>query len=208
MPIRTIRATAAVLALLAGMLAFTFNPAAAQESTPAADQPIMVGETEVSWSGDWQYDPGSSMDEQATLTQVDVTTGSLKLATYGEFADDTVSDPQEALDAFTTSFFEGAGAEASSDVSSGELDDGGIWELHTFDLEGLQLSMLISVSETDGGEYVVTTLTANSETFGDSLTVAQSDIMLNGEPTFFEGLDFEQISGAIPAASPEATPAA
>lgn len=208
MPIRTIRATAAVLALLAGMLAFTFNPAAAQESTPAADQPIMVGETEVSWSGDWQYDPGSSMDEQATLTQVDVTTGSLKLATYGEFADDTVSDPQEALDAFTTSFFEGAGAEASSDVSSGELDDGGIWELHTFDLEGLQLSMLISVSETDGGEYVVTTLTANSETFGDSLTVAQSDIMLNGEPTFFEGLDFEQIAGATPAASPEATPAA
>ena len=206
-----IRGTALVLALLAGMLAFAFNPAAAQESTPAADQPLTIGETEVTWTGDWQFDPASSMEEQATLTQVDVTTGSLMLATYGEFSDDTVGDPQEALDAFTGSFFEGAGAQSVVDVASGELDNGGVWQLHTFDLQGLQLSLLITVSQAEGGEYIVSTLTANTETFGESLTTAQTDISLNGEPTFLEGIDAEEIGtslSASPAASPEATPAA
>lgn len=211
MSIRMIRGTALVLALLAGMLAFVVNPAAAQDSTPTADQPVTVGETELTWTGDWQYDPASSMDEQATLTQVDVTTGSLMLATYGEFADDTVDDPQGALDAFTGSFFDSAGAQSVVMVDSGELDNGGVWELHTFDLQGLQLTMLITVSQADGGEYVVSTLTANTETFSESLTTAQTEISLNGEPTYFEGVDAEQVGtslNAAPSASPEATPAA
>lgn len=203
-----IRATAVVLALLAGMLAFAFNPASAQQSTPVAEQPIVVGETEITWTGDWEYDPASSVDEQATLTQVDVTSGSLMLATYGEFADGTVGSPQEALDAFTTSFFQGAGAESTAAVASGELENGGVWEAHSFDLQGLQLTLLITVSEAESGEFVVSTLTSNTETFTDSLSASQNDIMIDGEQTFLEGIEAQEITSATPTASPEATPAA
>ena len=76
----------------------------------ATQQTVTVGQTVVSWSGDWEYDPTSSMSEQVTLSQVDPVTQSIKLATYGEFADNTVSSPEQALDAFApashTDYFE------------------------------------------------------------------------------------------------------
>ena len=210
MSTRMIRNTGALLALVLGLLAFVASPAAAQDSTPAADQPVVVGETEVTWTGDWQYDSASSMEQQATLNQVDPASGMLRLATYGEFADESVESPEDALETFSEAFFQGAGAEGVVEAGSGELDNGAVWKIYTFDLQGLQLSLLITVSETSGGEYVVSTLTGNTEGFAETITQAQGEIMLNGEPTFLEGVDAQQVTSnlsASPVASPEATPA-
>lgn len=206
MTTRMIRNTAALVALLFGMLALVVNPAAAQDATPSADQPVMVGDTELSWTGDWQLDPSSTVDEQATLNQVDPATGTLKLATYGEFADDSVDTAEDALDTFTTAFFEGAGVETVQETGSGELDNGAMWKMFSFDLQGLQLSLLITVNEASEGEFVVSTLTSNTDQFADSLSQAQEEIMLNGEPTFLEGVEASEITGGLEA-SPVATPA-
>ena len=206
MTTRMIRNTAALVALLFGMLALVVNPAAAQDATPSADQPVVVGDTELSWTGDWQLDPSSTVDEQATLNQVDPATGTLKLATYGEFADDSVDTAEDALDTFTTAFFEGAGVETVQETGSGELDNGAMWKMFSFDLQGLQLSLLITVNEASEGEFVVSTLTSNTDQFADSLPQAQEEIMLNGEPTFLEGVEASEITGGLEA-SPVATPA-
>lgn len=206
MTTRMIRNTAALVALLFGMLTLVVNPAAAQDATPSADQPVMVGDTELSWTGDWQLDPSSTVDEQATLNQVDPATGTLKLATYGEFADDSVDTAEDALDTFTTAFFEGAGVETVQETGSGELDNGAMWKMFSFDLQGLQLSLLITVNEASEGEFVVSTLTSNTDQFADSLSQAQEEIMLNGEPTFLEGVEASEITGGLEA-SPVATPA-
>jgi hypothetical protein len=205
-----IRTTAAVVALVLGLLATMVGPAMAQDSTPPAQQAVTVGSTEVTWTGDWQYDEASSMDQQATLNQVDAGAGVLKLATYGEFADDTVDSADAALTAFTDAFFQGAGAEAVVEAGSGELDNGAVWKVFTFDLQGIKLSLLITVSEGSGGEYVVSTLTGNTDQFADTISQAQEEIMLNGEPVFLDGVDAQQVTsnlGATPVASPEATPA-
>jgi hypothetical protein len=197
-------------ALLLGILAVA-GPVAAQGSTPpAATPPIAVGQTEVGWTGDWQYDAGSSMEQQATLTQVDAGSGTIKLATYGEFEDKTVDNPGDALDTFATAFFDGAGAESVTEAGSGELDNGAVWKIYSFDLKGLQLTFLITVSQADNGAYVVSTLTGNTDQFPATVGQAQQEITLNGEPTFLEGVDAQQVTSglnATPVASPEATPA-
>ena len=211
MTIRFIRTVAVMAALLFGMLAVSASSIAAQGSTPATgDQPVTIGETEVSWTGGWQYDATSSMDDrQITLSQVDPATQSIKLATYGEFADESVDSPEDALDTFATAFFEGAGAEGVVEGGSGELDNGAVWKVSTFNLQGLDLSILLTVSENSDGEYVVTTLTGNTDGFADTITQAQEEIMLDGEPTFLDGVDATEVAGGLggsPVASPEATP--
>ena len=209
MTTRISRTDAVMAALLLGLMAIA-SPATAQESTPAVEQPVTVGQTEVGWSGDWQYDASSSMDQQATLTQVDASAGSIKLATYGEFQDETVDDPQAALETFANAFFDGAGAESVVEAGSGELDSGAVWKIYTFDLQGLQLTFLATVSQGEDGAYVVSTLTGNTDQFSATIEQAQAEITLNGEPTFLEGVDAQQVTSglnATPVASPEATPA-
>jgi hypothetical protein len=198
-------------ALLLGLLAVA-SSVAAQESTPAAvAPPVTVGQTEVGWSGDWQYDASSSMEnQQATLTQVDAAAGTIKLATYGEFDDESVKDSQAALDAFAQAFFKGAGAESVVEAGSGELDNGAVWKIYTFDLQGLQLTFLATVSQNSDGAYVVSTLTGNTDEFSATIGQAQDEVTLNGEPTFLDGVDAQQVTSglnATPVASPEATPA-
>lgn len=156
---------------------------------PAPGSSMTVGTTVVSWADTWTYDPSSSMNEQITLTQVDPSRGELRLATYGEFADVTVNDPQGAMDAFTDSFFQSAGAQSVIATHSGFLQQGGVWKQYEFDLQGLALSMVITVSAAPNGEYIVSTLTANTESFEDSLAAAQSEIFLDGQPTFLSGVD-------------------
>ena len=203
---RIARTVAVMAALLLGLLAIA-SPAAAQDSTPAATGPVTVGETEVNWTGDWQYDAASSMEQQATLTQVDAATGSIKLATYGEFNDETVDDPSAALDTFATAFFEGAGAESVVEAGSGELENGAVWKIYTFDLQGLQLTFLATVSETADGAYVVTTLTGNTDQFLATIEQAQEEITLNGEPIYLDGVDAQQVTSGLNA-TPVATPGA
>jgi hypothetical protein len=208
---RISRTVAVLAAALIGLLAFA-SPIAAQDSTPAGGPTsVTVGQTEVAWSGAWQYDSGSSMDQQATLTQVDAGSGSLKLATYGEFQDDTVDTPADALEAFSGAFFDGAGAESVVEAGSGELDNGATWKIYTFDLQGLQLTFLATVSQADDGSFIVSTLTGNTDQFSATIDSAQQEITLNGEPTFLDGVDAAEVTSglnATPVGSPVASPAA
>ena len=212
MTTRMIRDTTALVALLFGMLALAISPTAAQDATPSpiAVQPVTVGDTEITWTGEWQLDPASSTDQQVTLIEVDPATGSLKLATYGEFADDSVDSAEAALQTFTESFFVGAGVDGVQQVGSGELEDGTVWSLFSFGLQGLELSMLITVNEVSDNEFVVSTLTANTDNFEETIAQAQEEIMLDGEPAFLAGIDNIAVTvgaGASPVASPAATPA-
>jgi hypothetical protein len=203
---RMTRTVAVMATLLLGLLAIA-SPVAAQESTPATTQPITVGQTEIGWTGDWQYDANSSMEQQATLTQVDAGSGSIKLATYGEFEDESVDNPGDALDTFATAFFDGAGAESVLEAGSGELENGAVWKIYTFDLQGLQLTFLATVSETADGAYVVTTLTGNTDQFPATIGQAQEEITLNGEPIYLDGVDAQQVTSGLNA-TPVATPGA
>lgn len=208
---RISRTVAVMAALLLGLLAIA-SPVAAQDATPGAvEPPVTVGGTEVGWTGDWQFDPGSSIEgQQVTLTQVDPEAGNIKLATYGEFQDESVDTAQAALEAFAKAFFDGAGAESVVEAGSGELDNGTVWKIYTFDLQGLQLTFLATVSQNSDGAYVVSTLTGNTDQFSATIDQAQQEITLNGEPVFLEGVDAQQVTGglnATPIASPEATPA-
>ena len=212
------RNTAGLIALLVGLLALAVGPTAAQEaaSSPAADTPVMVGDTEVRWTGAWQYDPASSVaGEQVTLSAFDPATGGLKLAMYEEVSGATVASAEDALDRFTEALLEEVSVEAVEQVDSGALDTGGAWGFYTFELQGLSLALLITVSETGGGEgaYTVsslaTTLTGDPADLAATITETQEEILLDGEPTFLAGIDVAEITGvpvASPVASPEATP--
>jgi hypothetical protein len=206
-----IRALAAAVALLLGVLAIA-SPIAAQDSTPpaspGAQQPVTVGETEVTWTGDWKYDEASSMEgQQATLTQVDMSAGSIKLATYGEFEDEAIDSPEVAMEDFSGAFFESAGADSVVEVGAGELENGALWKLVSFNLQSIELAFVVTVSETADGEYVVSTLTATVPDMQQAIEQAQAEIMLNGEPIFLDGIDAAEITSALDAgATPEATP--
>src|SRR5665811_2389716 len=70
---RILRSGGVIVALMFGMMAMLASPVTAQDSTPAesspaADQPVVVAGSEISWTGDWQYDAASSMEQQATFT--------------------------------------------------------------------------------------------------------------------------------------------
>lgn len=173
--------------------------------TPVADQGVTVGLTELTWTGNWQLDAVNSIEEQATLTQVDPATGSPLLASYGEFADITVSTPEEALNVFAGAFIESSGASDVVETGTGTLDSGAVWKHQTFELQGMQLSMLITVSQPAPGRFTVSTLTGNTATFESTLASAQQEILLDGEPAFLAGVTPEMVQGS--AGSPTATTA-
>lgn len=212
MTLRQTRLTAALLATIAGLLALIASPATAQESTPAADQPVIVGETEVSWTGDWQYDAANASPEQAHLIQLNLEIGAIMLVSYGEFAEspvgaegEQVEGSQAVIDTFSEGLAQGLGADAVQETGSGELEDGTIWKLFEFDLEGIQLTLLVTVSQAENDAYVVETLVGTTDTFGVSLATAQAEILLDGEPAFLDGIEPEDV-GAEPVATPQATP--
>lgn len=212
-----LRTTGAVLALLMVMLAVVVGPAVAQESTPAAQgspvavqQPVTIGDTEVSWSGNWQYDETGSVEaQQAALEQSGSETSAYRLATYSEVVDETVDGPDAFLDTFAQQYFESAGAQSVQEVGSGELENGAVWKVYNFQLEGVQLALLVTVNQNDNSEYVTSTLTANTDSFAESISAVQQEIMLDGEPTFLEGVQIEEVTANLGAvASPQASPAA
>src|SRR5699024_112808 len=131
----------------------------------------------------------------------------IKLATYGEFKDETVDDSSAALDTFAASFFEGAGAASVVEAGSGTLENGAVWKIYTFDLQGLQLTFLATVSETADGAYVVPTLTGNTDQFPATIEQAQQEITLNGEPIYLAGVDALEVTSGLNA-TPVATPGA
>lgn len=207
---RLSRTAAAMVALLLGLMAVAV-PVSAQDTTPTVTSPVTVGQTEVAWPDDWTYEEQGSGDSNVSLSQVDADSGSLKLASYGELEDSTVESPQDAIDKFATQYFESAGATGATEAGSGELENGAAWKIYTFDISGLHLTLLVTVSETSDGVYVVSTLTGNTDQFPATIEQAQEEITLNGEPTFLDGVDAQQVTSglnATPVASPEATPGA
>ncbi len=213
MSIRKIRNIGFFVGLMLGVMAAVSNPATAQDSTPAAtpgvEQPVVIGDVEITWTGDWQYDSASSIEQQATFIQIDMENQVLKLVSYGSFEDETVEGTGEAIDVFAQSYFESAGAEAVDESGTGELEDGAIWRLYSFELEGVPVTFLISAEQDDEGAFVLTTLTANTSAFAESLTQVREEFTLNEDGQLFEELDEAEVIETIPAqASPEATPAA
>jgi len=210
---RILRSGGVIVALMFGMMAMLASPVTAQDSTPAesspaADQPVVVAGSEISWTGDWQYDAASSMEQQATFTQIDMQDQVLKLVSYGVFQDETVADPGEAIDVFSDAFFEGAGAETVQENGSGELEDGTIWRMYSFDLQGTGVSFLITATQDDEGAYVVTSLTANTPVMEETITQVQEEFTIDGDGQFFEGVDAADVTqGLSTQASPEASPA-
>jgi hypothetical protein len=59
----------------------------------------------------------------------------------------------------------------------------------------LQLTFLVAVSQSASGEYVVSTLTGNTETFISTIELAQKEIMLNGALTYLEGIEPAVVTG-------------
>ena len=64
-------------------------------------------------------------------------------------------------------------------------------------LQGLQLSMLITVNEVNDNEFVVSTLTVNTDDFEETITQAQEEITLDGESAFLDGVDADTIGAMV-----------
>src|SRR5690606_20817288 len=112
-----------------------------------------------------------------------------------------IEGAQAVLDTFTEQFVQGVGAEFVQEAGSGELEDGTDWKLFAFELQSFQLTLLITVGQAEDGSYVVSTLIATADQFGDRLAAVQEAILLDGEPTFLEGIEPEDVGG-----EPQATP--
>lgn len=158
------------------------------------DETIFVANTEVGWTGPWEYDLASSTTDQATFSNVDQATGTLKLVTYGEFADQSVAGTGAALTTFTDAFFQGAGATNARQIDGGTLANGSEWRLYSFNLQGLDLSIFVTGSQIANGMFVVTTVTANTTAIQQTLAEVQQDFSLNRTTPVFDGVDPIQVT--------------
>jgi hypothetical protein len=153
--------------------------------------PTIVGRTEVGWTGAWQYqDIGDSTGEAILLSQIDVDKSVITVATYGEVRDDTIRSPSAALNTVFEPLVEDDSlAQVPIEAGSGELDDGTLWKAYKFEQDGFHLTILITVSEAPLGTFIISTLLSDTESFEDSLHIAQQEILLNGEPVFLDGIE-------------------
>lgn len=128
--------------------------------------------------------------------------GVLKLVSYGAFEDETVDDSDQAIDSFIEAYFEAyfdsAGVQREQENGSGQLEDETIWRLYTFGLQGVRVSFLIIANQNDDGAFVVTSLTANTSVFADTITEAQNDFVLNETTRMFEGLNPSEVTQGLP----------
>jgi hypothetical protein len=111
-----------------GMMATVANPTMGQDSTPAStpmiEQPVVVGEMEITWTGEWEYHDASSIEDQATFILIDIEQGILQLVSYGAFEDELIEDPDAAIDVFTEAHFESAGAGTVEETATASLTTG------------------------------------------------------------------------------------
>jgi hypothetical protein len=164
-------------------------------SSPAADvRSALVAQTEVSWEGDWKYDASSSGDEQVALSWIDSNTGQIAALTYSERTDASFDSADAALDDLVSAFLEDDNVTDVVAAGSGALENGSVWRAYTFHLMGIPLTLLMAVSETTDGRYVISTLAGNTESFQASIERAQQEIRLNGDQVFLQGLDGELVS--------------
>jgi hypothetical protein len=164
-------------------------PATAGLDTPVPSQAVTVGDTEVSWSGDWTPTGTDSGGQQVALSKGSPGAGPFSLVSYGEFQDPSVTSTEQALEVFSSAFFSSAGAEDVTPVASGTLPDGQAWQSWSFTLQGSSLIFVATASQSDSSAWAVSTLTADEDGFTEMLTSAQQEILLDGQPVFMQGLD-------------------
>ncbi len=177
-------------------------------ATAAAGQSATVGDTEVSWSGEWEPTGSTSGSQQVALSRGAPGAGAFSLVSYGEFQDPTASSAQQAIEVFATAFFDSAQAENVTPLNSGTLPDGTVWQSWSFSLQGNDLIFVATGSQNAGGAWVISTLTASADGFNEMLASAQQEILLNGQPAFMAGVDPAVVTsqGASPAATGTAAP--
>lgn len=201
---------------------------AAQEATPTVEQPVVIANIEITWTGPWEYDQSGSysvaeLPDQAIFSQsddaIDDEIEFVKILTHGMLEDESVSNTTEAIDLFAELFLEGASALGVQQSNTGELENGATWSVYTLtpsasdDLQGQSVASLISASQNDDGAYVVTSLTSTTDVFETSITQVQNDFTIDGEGQLFEGIDAAEAAADLPestspAASGDATPLA
>jgi hypothetical protein len=202
----TTRSTIPMIVAMIMALLVLAAPAAAQETTPDVDRAVTVGQTTVTWEEHWEYVPDSSTEDTATLRVIDQHAGRILLVTYGEFVDDTVNDREAALDKYAEVVFAGVELEAITARDAGELENGSVWKVYDFELDGVVLTMVITVDESNGGAFVISMLTGNADSFTEIVQQAREEIILNDEPVFLDGIDGAAIASTV--ATPEASPVA
>lgn len=210
------------------VMSFMAAPLAAQNSTPRADQPVVVNGTEITWSGEWEYDADdsysvASVSEQAMFVQkdedIDDQIGYVTLLSYGVLEQSEAADSSEAVQIFAELLLEGASPNALEQSASGESAGGGVWGLYAFtpsaadDIQGQSIASLIAVSENDEGAFIVTSLTSPIDLFHDAINQAQNDFRLDGDGRLFEGIDVDDVVEDLhvvmsPGSSRESTPSA
>lgn len=225
---RLTRTTGSIAAVLLVVMALIASPSVAQDSTPTADQPVVVDGTEITWTGEWEYDEEdsysvASVPEQAIFFQKDEEIseqiGYVELLTHGVLEEGTAANASEAVDVFAELFLEGASPNAIERGATGELEDGTAWGVYTFtpsaadDIQGQSVSSLITASPSGDGGFTVTSLTAPNDLFEDAITQVQEDFTVDGDDGFFMGIAAEEVAADLPeqvspGASRESTPVA
>ncbi len=228
-----VRTTGLTAVLLLSLALGTATMVEGQESTPGATQPVVMADTEITWTGAWEYDTEDSYDvtsipEQAIFFQrdedIDEEVGFVKLLTYGLLGDESAATGPEAVRLFAELFLDGMSPNALTETARGEGGNGTAWALFTFtpspidEVQDQSFSSLISAQQDDTGATVITSLTAPTDLFGETIQDVQNAFVLDGNSRFFDDIDVAQIVAelpegtspgqdlaATPAASPEAT---
>lgn len=163
----------------------------AQTGQVAVQQPVgtvMVGSTQVGWAGTWQQSESGTSSSQATFSRSGQA-GTMELVSYGEFADPSVASVPAAVDGFANAFLQSAGAVGAQQVDGGTLQNGAVWKLYRFTLNGNDLATFVMGSQTSSGAYVITTVTANSSIMMATMIDVQAQFSLNGSTSMLAGVD-------------------
>jgi hypothetical protein len=228
-----IRTTALLVAMLVGVAPVTATIVLGQDASPTAQQPVVVAETEITWTGAWEYDTlGSysvtSVPDQAIFFQrdedIDEEIGFVKLLTFGMLMDDSLASADDAVSLFAEFFLDGMSPNALAETARGGTEGVAAWGLYTFtpspidDVQDQSFSSLIVAEQGEGGAFAITSLTAPTDVFAETLEAVRSDFRVDGDGRLFEGIDIAEIMADVPegespgqelaespVASPEAT---
>jgi hypothetical protein len=168
----------------------TTNPPANTTTTtqttnvPVTTSSVMVGSTQVGWSGPWVQETGLSTPTQVAFSQVDQAAGTVEMVSYGEFATGSVT-----LDSYAQTFFQGAGATNVQQTDGGVLANGAEWRVYRFSLQGTDMGTFVMGKPTTTGSYAITMVTGNAPLMMFTLIDVQTQFSLNGSASLLDGVD-------------------
>jgi hypothetical protein len=171
----------ASLLMLTMALVSILQPAGALAQTTATGQATTTqtaGSASVSFTEVWEYDSSISDQETVFLSHRDLT-GTLFI--FGEIADQTITDPEVAIEQFTTGFFSEFGDGNQQVADNGVVDQGTVWRLYTVGQSGIPFGMLVTANTTAvPGSVVVSVLVSPEGSFDLAVSAAQEGIDVNG----------------------------